>query len=147
MKPQFSICSGLAFTAYIVFVATANAQRQQPRCQGWPPERHTTSYKKGLVIGEPGQTCYGAFINSLRDSISEILSISVLRAPSQGRLVMTGVRDFAYTPNAQMRGFDDIEISIHWRRLNREWDERRTLRATTTREYLKAGGTPTRWPD
>ena len=127
----------VAVVALIGCSGQASAQLRQPRCGGWPPLR----YSDGMVIGGPGETCYGqVFERGLAKASRRIISLAVKAGPAQGTFRLIGDREFEYTPNRTFKGMDRIvlhgEFDEEGRVRSRDW----LIRATTVDEYEKAGG-------
>ena len=135
-----------ALAASCVFATPALAQLQQPRCEGFPPTLAGQGLNgAGMLVGAPGVKCYGQVLNRLGGDV-ELVGLRVRQGPASGRFVVTGVRDFEFTPAAGSTGIDSIVLDLEYRTRGAKTTTTLAYRLATPDSYARAGGTPTRLP-
>lgn len=136
--PTFILSAALL----VLMSEAASAQLRQPRCGGWPPLRG----RSGMVIGNPGEVCYGQLFDRFPPNQS-LVSLAVTTPPAQGTFRMLGDRDFEYTARPGFKGTDRIVVHVEWSRngqpVARDW----TIEATTADAFEAAGGTRLKPPE
>ena len=130
--------------ALIAYAGPAHAQLRQPRCGGWPPLRFTD----GMVIGEPGETCYGqVFERGLSSNTLRLVALAVKTGPAQSSFRFIGDREFEFTPKRTLRGMDRVVLVATIEEDGKQRTRDYLIRATTSDEFEKAGGDRLRPPD
>src|SRR4051794_3943172 len=118
---RFHIAAAAALTLF-GSCSLAEAQLQQPRCDGYPP-RGSGLMMHSMLVGYAGRPCYGQVFENVRGGHgtrggrrgnfgagTAIANISVVQPPAHGSFRMIGLREFQYTPSASLRGWDRIVL-------------------------------------
>jgi hypothetical protein len=147
--------AAIAALTLLVSGSLAQAQLPQPRCDGYPP-RGRGLMMQSVLVGYAGRPCYGQVFENMRSGRGmrgggggnfsagvAISSISVMQPAAGARqLPQIGLREFQYTPSANLRGWDRIVLRYDIERRGQPLSGRLVFRATTQEHYAAAGGTP-----
>lgn len=135
-----------ALAAISAFAAPASAQLKQPRCEGFPPTLVGQGFNgAGMLVGTPGVKCYGQVLNRIGGDV-ELVGLRMRQGPGAGRFVVTGVREFEFTPAVGSTGIESVVLDLDYRRNGETKSTTLAYRLATPDSYTRAGGTPTRLP-